>query len=333
MNEFENRVRRGVALARTSKPVIKNIQTTVPIEPHIPYVKNVPYVPDVVADKTSSMKGKCVLFTVNGTTDVCLTLLHSPQRLQCSECFFVEFVKTVITVIGVVFRKVLPRVDVVLILLCLPKKLDGKVPKVVSHEHINTGYSSVRSSDDVPYTYVYRTEEMCKVLIHELLHMYGVHSFRSYPRSCDDKIIKEMSLDVKPGISLNLFEAYVEMCSLVINSIMFDDYFGSGNNALEKEVQNSTTLLHQLISYRPYREETNVYAYVFLKYDLLVNRDTVFGYTQNDDFVLNNVKTILGFRQYHTYHNEFYDSKLTLNKMDIYTSFLKRFKDFLSIHE
>lgn len=346
MNEFDNRVRSGILEAKTVRPTILRIETQPSVRSHLPFLHNVAYVPDVVAQKmtSSAMIGKDVHFAVHDT-EVRLSILHTKQRVNCSECFFVEFVKTVVVVIKNVFRKTLPRIDVVLVMLCLPKKLNAinhdvsNTRKVVSHDNINTGYSSVRRdsastvSDDVPYTYVYRTEEMCKVLIHELLHMYGVHSFHAYPRSCDTKIVNRMGLDVKPGNSLNLFESYVEMCSLVINSAMYDDYFGSSCDALAKEVKNSENLVNQMTTYRPYREETNVYAYVFLKYDLLLKRDDVLSQTRGHDFVLNDVATLMPFVQDHTHHKENYNTKLTLNKMDIYACFAKRFKDFLSIHE
>jgi hypothetical protein len=199
--------------------------------------------------------------------------------------------------------------------------------EVLSSKHINTGvtYQCIKKNE----VCVYRHEEWFKVLIHELLHSYGV-----------DMRITFSPKQFYTNSKIRVGEAYVEFWAVYLNCV-FAAYYLAKQDTIPKNtkkifseylakyiraerifslIQVNKILRHNNIKYvdlfkpnNEYREKTNVFAYYILKslllfkyYDFII---LSMKYNNNNYSIINQ-KYIERFidkyaknREYRTYSN------------------------------
>lgn len=153
---------------------------------------------------------------------------------------------------------------------------------MITSENINNGVTFFYS--DLPLIVIYRKEELLKVLIHELLHLFQTHPIHSYDTYYDE--FCKNNWKIQRSGSLNLYESYVEVFAVIINSCIYA-YKKHKNklnikhvkNILKKEIKYSKGIFEDLCSLQRNNylyEDTNVFAYYYIKFALLQNLDIFF---------------------------------------------------------
>lgn len=158
----------------------------------------------------------------------------------------------------------------ILIYLTTAKKRFPTDGSILTPKHINSGFTI--PSDNI--VVVYRKEELNKVLLHELTHLYNVDK-GPIERSVTDEIHRYFNMD--PSIRLLLNESLTEFFAAVMNIL----FASSGNldektvfKLLDKEKMFIDIQAKRVIAYtqlcvkndaQKYREATNVIAYYIVK--------------------------------------------------------------------
>lgn len=181
--------------------------------------------------------------------------------------YAVEVIKLITKKLG---AKSLPMLDVLLIDLDLPKQVD--LSKIPDSSNVNSGFSYPTDYKIV----VYRHEEMLKVLIHELLHVYR---FRLTPSN--DKMTQiQKEFAIKFHIKgINLDEGYVDALAIIINTILYSKtHHELFENCLKREMKfilrqakSIITQYQRLLGSQNVIEPTNTISYYVLKAMLLIN--------------------------------------------------------------
>jgi hypothetical protein len=117
-------------------------------------------------------------------------------------------------------RKSLSRVIVHLILLPLEHtKQFPKDPSLLSSYNMNSGLTTRRTGNPLRTVHVYRREEMLKVIMHELVHSYGLDlSNLTMPRPHMIGLHNMFGLSFR---DVDLNEAYTEACACYYNAMIF----------------------------------------------------------------------------------------------------------------
>lgn len=236
--------------------------------------------------------------------------------------FFIHFISLCIGILHDVFKKQINEFTIILALLNKPRSTLPKHKKHLSAEHINSGLT-LTCPQRPPIIFIYRQKEVCKLILHELLHAYHIHSIQ-YPKEYDEKLINKYKINLQGNDTLNLFEAYVEFIAILINSFIYDYTFKT-TNALQKELLQQTYTVKQLRMYKPYSESTNVFSYVFLKAHLIKNKDDILNKVKHDNYNMNDINLIIPKNRMSLKNTKkkSFSSRITLNIMDIFKTYLK----------
>jgi hypothetical protein len=154
--------------------------------------------------------------------------------------------------------------------------------------HINTGVSS--KFNDANNIILYRTDELFKVLIHELLHNL---SLDAYCPLCEDIIGNELNFNVGDDDSYPVLynEGYTEYCALMLWNFYLTQYYENNDvnkymlfrHMIYREIINGAINCKKLFNYYQITnfdvfltennivQYTNAFSYIFIKYLLLVN--------------------------------------------------------------
>lgn len=253
------------------------------------------------------------------------TVVHLIIRSDTKENhidFFIDFISLCIGILHDVFQKQINEFTIILALLNKPRSKLPKAKKHLSAEHINSGLT-VTYPQRPPIIFIYRQKEICKVILHELLHAYHIHPLQ-YSKEYDEQLINKYKVNLQGNETLNLFESYVEFLAILINSFIYDYTFRT-TNALQKELLQQTYTVKQLKKYKPYSESTNVFSYVFLKAHLLKNKDQLLSKLKHDNYNINNIDLIIPKNRMSlkTTKKKSFSSRITLNVMDIFKTYLK----------
>lgn len=236
--------------------------------------------------------------------------------------FFIHFISLCIGILHDVFKKQINEFTIILALLNKPRSTLPKHKKHLSAEHINSGLT-LTYPQRPPIIFIYRQKEVCKVILHELLHAYHIHPFQ-YPKEYDRELINKYKINLQGNDTLNLFEAYVEFIAILINSFIYDYTFKT-TNALQKELLQQSHTVKQLRMYKPYSESTNVFSYVFLKAHLIKNKDQLLSKVKDDHYNMNDIDLIVPKNRMSLKNTKkkSFSSRITLNITDIFKTYLK----------
>jgi hypothetical protein len=169
------------------------------------------------------------------------------------------------------------------------KKFDTSSMKILGSNNINSGVTVFMYDKSVPIiTTVYRSEEMYKVLIHEL-----VHNFK-YDFAFADLHLKISDfLNISPNTKLTPNESYTEVVALILHTMIESYIFDNKCNfdlfklMLEYETQfslfqcakilhfygfkNTDDFFQRYDNLNRFKQNTNVFSYFFAKTSLLMN--------------------------------------------------------------
>lgn len=146
-------------------------------------------------------------------------------------------------------------------------------------KNINTGYTQSFSDINQDYIVIYRTEELKKVLIHELIHLYNFHAFQ---RPTNLNINKLLNCN---NSRFSIFECYTETIAVILYTFYYSKKYNMDFNKLMKNqlefsfLQCAKLLYNQKIDTiaklgkLPINETTNATSYFILKCSILNNLD------------------------------------------------------------
>ena len=178
------------------------------------------------------------------------------------------------------------------------KKININKKNELIPENINSAFTTFYKNetyDNQNYIVIYRTEELNKVLIHELLHLYNL---TNYKIEGNIELVKLIKTEDKILIS----EAYVESFATLLYTFLYSknnnkDFYDLLNQQIMFSLfQSSKILLNQNIKKLKYpieiTEKANAISYHFIKSAILYNlnkyNNYVFNINNLDNFYLNN---------------------------------------------
>ena len=157
------------------------------------------------------------------------------------------------------------------------KKFNINKKNQLIHENINSAFTTYyknETDENQNYIVIYRTEELNKVLIHELLHLYNLTNFKV---KSNIDLIKLFNTNNELLIS----EAYVETFAILLYTFLYSKKNNKDfNKLLNKQIlfslfQSSKILLNQNIKKLEYpikiNEKANSISYYFIKSSILLN--------------------------------------------------------------
>lgn len=148
--------------------------------------------------------------------------------------------------------------------------------KCIESVHVNSGYCYMASREDETNIVIYRRQEFCKVLVHELIHFFDLIPVSNRLQTYYN--IKFSSLKN----TLNVNEAFVELEALLIHckvlahkqgkelyAVIEEEYLFSANE-VKKILKQQNTDIHRILNDSfEWNENTNAFAYFVLKHILL----------------------------------------------------------------
>jgi hypothetical protein len=157
------------------------------------------------------------------------------------------------------------------------KTTQNAVDGVFGVENVNSAYTQVYVDDSYSFIVLYRQEEACKVLIHELVHLYRIDR-RILPDEEEQKLNRNIKRSYKlPSRSTKVREAVTEACALILCTAISSF---RENKEIKKEwkkqIQFALSQVSKIIRYQgmqslseirllSFQENTHVFAYYILK--------------------------------------------------------------------
>ena len=148
---------------------------------------------------------------------------------------------------------------------------------ILNGDNINSGICSYK------YIYIWREEELFKVLIHEMIHFFKLDkhkiAFKDYKN--------EMMILGNNNYILNINETYTELLALIINNIIYTiikckdnrkqnfienykyEVINSYNNVIKVLKYYDINNFNELYNKNNFNQETNVFSYVIIKFLLM----------------------------------------------------------------
>ena len=194
---------------------------------------------------------------------------------------------------------------------------------ILNGDNINSGLCSLT------YIYIWREEELLKVLIHEMLHYFKLDKYEIGFKDYRNEINIILG-DNKYNLILN--EAYTELLALLINIIIYiklnikeDKKIEIFYEILKKEVINSYNNVIKILDYyninkfeelynnNNFNQRSNIFSYIIIKFLLIFNIEKLnIFYKDKDKIKINNgdinnfvliVKEILDINKNYKYIN------------------------------
>ena len=189
----------------------------------------------------------------------------------------------------------------VILIHCKLKKMKPKNSLELTSYHVNSGVS------DGEQVIVYRSEEMTKVLIHELVHFYGFdHHFEINSNiNIEEPLNKLFNFNVNCK-SILIYEAYTDTFACLLNIIIYT-IMSKETKSIEYNIhkereyilnQASNILAHigfgdNLKIKKTYCETTNVMSYYVLKAILFSNIDKFISYLLAHNYQLEDTQEFI----------------------------------------
>jgi hypothetical protein len=243
-------------------------------------------------------------------------LVYDPIKNSYNQYLIENIILRIKKMVGLCKNNTLQQLDITIFLLNEKKKITENT-SIIGINEVNSGCSIINNIHNK--IYIWRDEEVYKVLIHELIHSLDLDPISSN-NSFNKLFLSKFSYCSK---EVNLFEAYVEFWATIIN-ILFIMSYAEGGTASVKELENyieneivfaykqtSKILRYNGINnfkdfyfYKEdlfndnemcnFKEESNVFMYYFGKLLLLINYDYVFKLCEHacNGYIINIKKSL-----------------------------------------
>ena len=228
-----------------------------------------PFVSDEIKKKVRTLKYNCnIIIKINNINTININIYHNENNNIKS---FIENIITVISYICNLLNKNIGKMNINYYLTDFKKNIDNNIDDGLKHGHINNGCCSPMTNT----IDIWRKEEIMKVTIHEMIHLFNC-----------DKTINDTSSIIKMyqerykinSINVNTFEAYTEIWANILNSFIlsntYNDFILYINLEKEwckfqsKKIFYITNLNKNIIDINKY---TNVLAYFIIRCELYNN--------------------------------------------------------------
>ena len=155
-------------------------------------------------------------------------------------------------------------IDLILYDGVLKKMLPDEPGVILSPVHINSGLTDGRT------IFVFRREEMFKVILHELIHYYGFDFNSREYESLENDVKKKIGLKSQ---YLALNECYTETLTTIFmigyqvqDGLSFSEFCLSYESDMKKMITYSARVAGRILDYHKFEEEhTHVFSYYFAK--------------------------------------------------------------------
>jgi hypothetical protein len=185
-----------------------------------------PYISDKIRESIRSLKNNynITIKINNNTTNI--NIYYNDENIQ-------EFVMNIINIISYVnnlLNKEIGSMNINYYLTDFKKMLDNDIINGLNHHHINNGCCSPMTNT----IDIWRKEEIMKVTIHELMHLFNCDKSMNDNSNIIDLYKQRYNIN---SVRVNTFEGYTEIWANILNSFLLsNDYSDFVNNIyLEKE--------------------------------------------------------------------------------------------------
>jgi len=228
------------------------------------------------------------------------------------------------------------------------KKYKPNSKKTFRSQHINSGATVHNLLEETVELFIWRKEEIEKVLLHEMIHTLKL-DFMGYPDELKQAIIQ--TFNIPSSIDLRLGEAYVETWAILLNTMYISftsktqcesksngffkffklftmeicftlyksskilSHFGygciTGCEVPLIKSKNPNDATHEL-----FEQETSVFSYYLIKGSVLMNLDGFINFCcKNNELLLQFVESPENYQELHRVFIESAKKNILLNKM------------------
>ena len=222
--------------------------------------------------------------------------------------------------------------------------------KTFQSQHINSGATVHNMLDKSVELFIWRKEEIEKVLLHEMIHTLKL-DFMGYPDELKQDVIQ--TFNIPSSIELRLGEAYVETWALLLNTIYVS--FTKSKMKIKKQCKIDSTEFFKLfameifftlyqsskilrhfgygciagcevplvksknpndVAQELFEQETSVFSYYLIKAGVLMNLGEFLKFCcKNNKLLLKFIESPLNYQELHRVFIESAKQNILLNKM------------------
>jgi hypothetical protein len=177
-----------------------------------------------------------------------------------------NIIKTIYYVIYLFDIKLEKKLSIDIYLTDYKKKATSLQPHSLTNDEVNSGFSNLNNN----YICIYRKEELYRVLIHELLHIYNPDNINNFKNlKLTNYYIKKYNLS--KHTSIDICESIIDFWAIIINSYLFsyNNYQLFLKNIFIEKYFIEKQASHILkISNKHINKNTNVLSYYIIKAEM-----------------------------------------------------------------
>ena len=235
-----------------------------------------PFISEKITYKIKSLKNnQRLILKINGN-EITINIYYNDKDIQ----LFIYNIIIVISYIVHLFNKNIGSLNINYYLTDLKKNISGNISDGLTHEHINNGCcNTLTNTIDI-----WRKEEIMKVTIHELFHLFNCDKSLNDNSFIIDMYQKRYNIT---SSKINTFEAYTEIWANILNCYflsrskyeVFIKYFSIEKEWCLLQCEKIYNLLNVEKSPIDINKYTNVLAYFIIRcelYNHLENFITIF---------------------------------------------------------
>jgi hypothetical protein len=202
-------------------------------------------------------------------------VIHENKRNPFPISKVKTYLKTALRLMNIPLNKKRSRVNLIVFDTQIRKVLP-ETGKSIEAVHVNSGYCYPMSQENEVNIVIYRRQEFCKVLVHELIHLFNIvphsESLQTY--------YGHKFSSVKTTLNVN--EAFVEFEALLIHckvlahkndkdlQTTLEEEYSFSAKEVKKILKQQSTDIHRILDDSfEWKENTNAFAYFVLKHILL----------------------------------------------------------------
>lgn len=210
------------------------------------------------------------------------------------------------------------------------KYLYTEKDKFICTDNVNSGLSCVSCNDKSGIT-IWRKEEFTKVLIHELIHYFGIDFYTHDKLYIDIKNIFMKNYLIDGDDKIN--ESYTELLAILLHSLVYSKMTNSSfDEILSHEILFSGFQLAKILNHFEcnkfedlkeikIHQTTSVCSYYIVKYLFLLNLGNFLNMWEKGGFYA---------KKNANKYKEIYDKIVKINNIDVVDNMLKKIKSYIT---